>query len=119
MSNRGSSFINPSPIWKSSSLSQHQQKNSVGFSIQTSGQSVLLYGSETWRVTKNVSSSLLQTSINNSLRSLCTEDQMAGPERITNKKLWLRTNKRGTNRQPTNMQEKVETDCTLVEEAGR
>nr|CAH8829082.1 unnamed protein product [Trichobilharzia regenti] len=42
-------FINLESIWKSLSLSHHQQQNSVGFSIQTSSQSVLLYGSETWQ----------------------------------------------------------------------
>ncbi|CAH8842515.1 unnamed protein product [Trichobilharzia szidati] len=62
-------FINLKPIWKSSSLNS-ASTTKFGFSIQTSSQSVLLYGSETWRVTKNISNSLLQTFINNCLRSM-------------------------------------------------
>ncbi|CAH8869001.1 unnamed protein product [Trichobilharzia szidati] len=81
-------FINLKPIWKSSSLSLHQQQNSdfqykrqvsqFFFTDQKLGQCV----------TKNISNSLLQTFINNCLLSIL---KIRWPERITNKKLWEKT----------------------------
>ncbi|CAH8856362.1 unnamed protein product [Trichobilharzia szidati] len=76
-------FINLKPIWKSSSLSIN---NKIRI-FNTNVKSILLYGSETWRVTKNIFNRL-QTFINNCLRSIL---KIRWPERITNKKLWEQT----------------------------
>ncbi|CAH8866485.1 unnamed protein product [Trichobilharzia szidati] len=58
-------FINLKPIWKSSSLTIN---NKIRI-FNTNVKSILLYGSETWRVTKNIFNRL-QTYINNCLRSV-------------------------------------------------
>ncbi|CAH8875279.1 unnamed protein product [Trichobilharzia szidati] len=76
-------FINLKPIWKYSSLSIN---NKIRI-FNTNVKSVLLYGSETWRVTKSIFNRL-QTFINNRLRSIL---KIRWPERITNKKLWGQT----------------------------
>ncbi|CAH8553174.1 unnamed protein product [Heterobilharzia americana] len=64
-------FISLKPVWRSSALSM---RNKIRI-FNTNVKSVLLYGSETWRVTKGISNKL-QTFINNCLRWLATEDQM-------------------------------------------
>ncbi|CAH8463514.1 unnamed protein product, partial [Heterobilharzia americana] len=58
-------FISLKPVWRSSALSM---RNKIRI-FNTNVKSVLLYGSETWRVTKGISNKL-QTFINNCLRSL-------------------------------------------------
>ena len=77
-------FINLNSIWKSSAIST---RNKIRI-FNTNVKSVLLYGSETWRVTKRISNKL-QTFINSCLRSIL---KIKWPERISNKKLWERTN---------------------------
>ncbi|CAH8662821.1 unnamed protein product [Heterobilharzia americana] len=77
-------FISLKPVWRSSALSM---RNKIRI-FNTNVKSVLLYGSETWRVTKGISNKL-QTFINNCLRSLL---KIRWPEKISNKELWERTN---------------------------
>ncbi|CAH8845511.1 unnamed protein product [Trichobilharzia szidati] len=77
-------FITLKSVWRSTALSI---KNKIRI-FNSNVKSVLLYGSETWRVTKSTSNKL-QTFINRCLRSIL---KIRWPERISNKDLWERTN---------------------------
>ena len=70
------------PIWRATSLSL-QNKRIFGTNVK----SVLLYGSETWRVTKT-NTNKLQTFINKCLRNVL---QIRCPEMIPTEELWERT----------------------------
>ena len=77
-------FTTLKPIWRSTALSISNK-----FRIfNTNVKSVLLYGSETWRVTKGCTHKL-QTFINKCLRSIL---HIRWPEKISNEDLWSRTN---------------------------
>ena len=67
------------PIWKSTALSLH---NKIRI-FNTNVKSVLLYGSETWRVT-NTSTHKLQTFVNRCLRSIL---RIRWPEVVSNERL--------------------------------
>ena len=67
------------PIWRATSLSLQNKISMFGTNVKY----VLLYGSETWRVTKT-STNKLQTFINKCL-------QIRWPEIIPNKELWERS----------------------------
>ncbi|CAH8633964.1 unnamed protein product [Heterobilharzia americana] len=102
-------FISLKPVWRSSALSMW---NKIPI-FNTNVKSVLLYGSETWRVTKGISNKL-QTFINNCLCCLVTEDQMA---RKNKQQGALGTNQPRTYH-ATNMQWKgVEMDWAYTEKA--
>ena len=70
-------------IWRSSALSQHNKIRIFKSNVQ----SVLLYGSETWRTTKT-NSRKLQAFINRCLRNILN---IRWPEVISNQDLWERT----------------------------
>jgi len=72
------------PIWRSSALSLHNKTRVFNTNVK----SVLLYGSETWRVTKT-STSKLQTFINRCLRNILN---IRWPEIIPNQQLWDKMN---------------------------
>ena len=77
-------FTTLKPIWRSTALSISNK-----FRIfNTNVKSVLLYGSETWRVTKGYTHKL-QTFINKCLRSIL---HIRWPEKISNEDLWSRAN---------------------------
>ncbi|CAH8289053.1 unnamed protein product, partial [Heterobilharzia americana] len=101
-------FISLKPVWRSSALSV---RNKIRI-FNTNVKSVLLYGSETWRVTKGISNKL-QTFINNCLRCLVTEDQMV---RKNKQQGALGMNQPRTYH-PTNMQKEVEMDWAYTEKA--
>ncbi|CAH8840605.1 unnamed protein product [Trichobilharzia szidati] len=95
-------------------VTQPASTTKFGFSIQTSSQSVLLYG---WIRNLAGHKEYFQQPVADlyqQLSSLYTEDQMAGKN---HQQETMGTNKTRTNR-PTNMQEKVEMDWTLAEEAA-
>ena len=71
------------PIWRATSLSLQNKIRIFGTNVK----SVLLYGSETWRVTKT-NTNKLQTFINKCLRNVL---QYRWPEMIPNEELWERT----------------------------
>ena len=71
------------PVWRSKALSL---RNKIRI-FNTNVKSVLLYGSETWRVTKT-STHKLQTFINKCLRNILT---IRWPEVVSNEHLWDRT----------------------------
>ena len=71
------------PIWRATSLSLQNKIRIFGTNVK----SVLLYGSETWRVTKT-NTNKLQTFINKCLRNVL---QIRWPEMIPNEELWERT----------------------------
>ena len=71
------------PIWRSTALSL---RNKIRI-FNTSVKSVLLYGSETWRVTKT-NTHKLQTFINRCLRNILN---IKWPEVVSNKQLWDKT----------------------------
>ena len=71
------------PIWRSTSLSP---RNKIRI-FNTNVKSVLLYGSETWRVTKT-NTNKLQTFTNRCLRNIL---KIRWPEIISNKNLWEET----------------------------
>ena len=71
------------PIWRATSLSLQNKIRIFGTNVK----SVLLYGSETWRVTKT-NMNKLQTFINKCLRNVL---QIRWPEMIPNEELWERT----------------------------
>ena len=77
-------FITLKSVWRSSALNM---KNKIRI-FNSSVKSVLLYGSETWRVTKGTSQKL-QTFINNCLRSIL---KIRWPKNVANRDLWERTN---------------------------
>ena len=70
-------------IWKSGSYSREVKLRIFNTNVK----SVLLYGSESWKITKNIASQL-QTFINNCLRKIL---RIFWPNRITNEELWSRT----------------------------
>ena len=72
------------PIWRSTALSL---RNKIRI-FNTNVKSVLLYGSETWRVTKT-STHKLQTFTNRCLRNILN---IRWPETISNEQLWATTN---------------------------
>ena len=71
------------PIWRSTALSL---KNKIRI-FNTNVKAVLLYGSETWRVTKT-NTQKLQTFTNRCLRNILN---IRWPETISNDQLWTRT----------------------------
>jgi hypothetical protein len=71
------------PIWRSTALSQN---NKIRI-FNTNVKSVLLYGSETWRVTKT-NTQKLQTFINRCRRNI---RKIRWPEVVSNQQLWDRT----------------------------
>ena len=71
------------PIWNSNALSLHTKLRI----FYTNVKAVLLYGSESWRVTKYIASKL-QTFINRCLRRIL---HIRWPEKISNATLWERT----------------------------
>nr|CAH8838004.1 unnamed protein product [Trichobilharzia regenti] len=77
-------FITLKSVWRSTAISI---KNKIRI-FNSNVKSVLLYGSETWRVIKSISNKL-QTFINNCLRSIL---KIRWPEKISNRDLWERTN---------------------------
>jgi len=77
------SFIQLKDIWKSKILSQHTKIRLFNAIVK----SVLLYGAETWRLTKN-NINKVQTFINTCLRRIL---KIHWPEKISNTDLWKRT----------------------------
>ncbi|XP_061195301.1 uncharacterized protein LOC133203547 [Saccostrea echinata] len=77
-------FITLKPVWKSTALSTPIKLRIYNTNVK----SVLLYGSETWRVT-NTTSNKLQTFANRCLRHILN---IRWPENINNKNLWETTN---------------------------
>ena len=71
------------PVWRSKVISRKTKLRIFNTNVK----SVLLYGSETWRVTK-ANSTKLQTFINKCLRSIMG---IHCPEVITNEELWTTT----------------------------
>ena len=71
------------PVWRSKVISRKTKLRIFNTNVK----SVLLYGSETWRVTK-ANSTKLQTFINKCLRSIMG---IHWPEVITNEELWTTT----------------------------
>ena len=70
-------------MWNSTSISTKTKLRI----FTTNVKSVLLYGSETWRVTRSISNKL-QTFINKCLRKIL---KIYWPEKISNRELWART----------------------------
>ena len=83
-------FITLRPVWKSTSLSLKNKLRIFNSNVK----SVLLYGSETWRVTKSISNKI-QVFINSCLRQLLG---IRWPDRITNEELLNRTNQEPINK---------------------
>uniref|UniRef100_A0A8D9EGU9 Craniofacial development protein 2 n=1 Tax=Cacopsylla melanoneura TaxID=428564 RepID=A0A8D9EGU9_9HEMI len=77
-------FIQLNPIWKSAQL-RRRTKLRI---FQKNGKSILLYGCQTWKVTKTLTGKL-QTFINSCLRRILN---IRWPEKITNIELWNRCN---------------------------
>jgi len=77
------------PIWKSTSLSCADKIRIFNTNVK----SVLLYGSETRRVTKQYSNKL-QTFVNKCLRNI---KKIRWPEKISNTELWNQTNQQTIN----------------------
>ena len=73
-------MITHRPIWRATSLSLQNKIRIFGTNMKT----VLLYGSETWRVTKT-NTNKLQTFINKCLRNAL---QIRWPEMTPNEELW-------------------------------
>ena len=69
------------PIWRATSLLLQNKIRIFGTNVK----SVLLYGSETWRVTQKKNTNKLQTFINKCLRNVL---QIRWPEMIPNEELW-------------------------------
>ena len=78
------------PVWNSRALSL---KNKIRI-FNTNVKSVLLYGSETWKVAKTTTNKL-QTFVNRCLRRIL---KIRWPETVTNENLWERTNQRQIDR---------------------
>ena len=72
------------PIWNSKALSQRSKVRIFNTNVKA----VLLYGSETWRVTHNITNKI-QTFVNKCLRHILN---IRWPEKISNIDLWRRTN---------------------------
>ena len=73
----------PRPVWNPTSISTKTKLRI----FTTNVKSVLLYGPETWRVTRSISKKL-QTFINKCLRKIL---KIYWPEKISNRELWART----------------------------
>ena len=74
------------PVWNSTSISTKTKLRIFTTNVK-SAESVLLYGSETWRVARSISNKL-QTFINICLRTIL---KIYWPEKINNMELWART----------------------------
>ncbi|KAK7089318.1 hypothetical protein V1264_024890 [Littorina saxatilis] len=74
------------PIWNSKALSLRSKIRIFNTNVKA----VLLYGSETWRVTNTITGKL-QTSVNRCLRHILN---IRWPEKISNADLWKRTNQK-------------------------
>ena len=74
------------PIWRSTALTTKTKLRVFGSNVKT----VLLYGSETWRLTKSLEQKL-QVFINKSLRNIL---RIWWPRKISNKELWRQTGQR-------------------------
>ncbi|XP_062585973.1 uncharacterized protein LOC134247650 [Saccostrea cucullata] len=77
-------FINLKPVWSSTTLSTRIKLRIYNINVKF----VLLYASETWRVTNTISNKL-QTFANRCLRHIIN---IRWPENINNKNLWETTN---------------------------
>ena len=71
------------PLWRSKVISRKTKLQIFNTNVK----SVLLYGAETWRTTKNMTDKI-QTFINRCLRNILN---IHWPEKITNKELWERS----------------------------
>ena len=71
------------PIWQSRALTTKTKLRVFGSNVKA----VLLYGSETWRLTKGLEQKL-QVSINKSLRNIL---RIWWPRKISNKEIWRQT----------------------------
>jgi hypothetical protein len=71
------------PIWNSKALSQRSKIRIFNTNVKA----VLLYGSETWRVTNTITNKI-QTFINKCLRHILS---IRWPDKISNVELWKRT----------------------------
>lgn len=76
-------FTTLRPVWNSKTISRKTKLRIFNTNVK----SVLLYGSETWRVTK-ATSNKLQSFVNKCLRSIM---DIHWPEVIRNEDLWART----------------------------
>ena len=74
------------PIWRSTGLTTKTTLRVFGSNVKV----VLLYGSETWRLTKGLEQKL-QVFINKSLRNIL---RIWWPRKISNKELWRQSGKR-------------------------
>ena len=74
------------PIWRSTALTTKTKLRVFGSNVKA----VLLYGSETWRLTKGLEQKL-QVFINKSLRNIL---RIWWPRKISNKDLWSQTGQR-------------------------
>ena len=74
------------PIWRSTALTTKTKLRVFGSNVKA----VLLYGSETWRLTKGLEQKL-QVFINKSLRNIL---RIWWPIKISNKELWRQTGQR-------------------------
>ena len=77
-------FLLLSNIWRTKSISKETKIRLFTSNVQ----SVLLYGAESWRITKS-SQNRIQTFINSCLRKILG---IHWPDRISNEDLWKRTN---------------------------
>ena len=71
------------PIWRSTALTTKTKLRVLGSNVKV----VLLYGSETWRLTKRLEQELREF-INKSPRNIL---RMWWPRKISNKELWRQT----------------------------
>ena len=78
------SFLQLKTVWKSNKL---RTKTKIRI-FNSNVKSVLLYGAETWRMTK-ATLNKIQTFINSCLRQIL---KIRWPEKLSNKTLWERTN---------------------------
>ena len=76
-------FVQLYPVWKNSRISTRTKLRI----FRSNAKSVLLYGSETWKVIKTTTSKL-QTLVNRCLRRILS---IHWPEVISNEELWRRT----------------------------
>ena len=81
-----SAFIQLRNIWKSSKIGQKTKIRLFNSNVK----SVLLYGSETWRMNKSTLQKV-QTFVNKCLRQIL---KIHWPEKISNERLWQATNQR-------------------------
>jgi len=74
------------PIWRSTALTTKTKLRVFGSNVKA----VILYGSETWRLTKSLEKKL-QVFVNKSLRNIL---RIWWPRKISNKELWKQTGQR-------------------------